>query len=178
MIRYQLQCKAEHIFDGWFKNSKAYDTQAAAGHITCPVCGSTDVSKALMAPNIGARFNVKGDTPVPPAQDTNGPDAADTGATSAPTPAPAASAASPSEQSAKLYAMQREVVEVMRKVRKQVEETAEYVGPRFAEEARKIHHEESKPRGIYGEASEEDVAELTEEGIDFLPLPRLPEDNN
>ena len=126
-----------------------------------------------MAPNISVRSNTKNEASNPPAPGAEPGSADQTG--SVPTPA---SAANPSEQSAKLYAMQREIVEVMRKVRKQVEENAEYVGPRFAEEARKIHYEESELRGIYGEASEEEVAELTEEGIDFLPLPRLPEDNN
>ena len=64
----------------------------------------------------------------------------------------------------------------MRRVRRHVEENSEYVGPRFAEEARKIHHEEIEARGIYGEASLAEAKELVEEGIDVLPLPRLPED--
>ena len=57
-------------------------------------------------------------------------------------------------------------------------EKGEDVGPRFAEEARKIHYEEVPARGIYGEATSEEAKELSEEGIAFLPLPRLPEDGN
>ena len=66
----------------------------------------------------------------------------------------------------------------MRKLREHVTQNAEYVGPRFADEALKIHHEESEARGIYGEASETEAKLLREEGIEFYPLPVLPEDHN
>ncbi|GGE13236.1 hypothetical protein GCM10011390_35390 [Aureimonas endophytica] len=55
---------------------------------------------------------------------------------------------------------------------------SEYVGPRFAEEARRIHYGESQARGIYGEATPPEVKSLAEEGIAALPLPPLPEDKN
>ena len=71
-----------------------------------------------------------------------------------------------------------EVMDVAREVRRYVAENAEYVGPRFAEEARKIHFEEAEPRGIYGEATVADVEHLREEGVEFYPLPHLPEDHN
>ncbi len=71
-----------------------------------------------------------------------------------------------------------EVLHVMRELRREVESKAEYVGPRFAEEARKIHFEETAPRGIYGEASLTEAKELAEDGVPFLPLPKLPEDKN
>lgn len=74
--------------------------------------------------------------------------------------------------------MRREIITMMRKLRAEVEKNAEYVGPQFAEEARKIHHEEAPARGIYGEASPDDVRELREEGIEFYPLPAVPEDHN
>lgn len=67
--------------------------------------------------------------------------------------------------------------EMLRQFRQKVMQEADYVGDRFAEEARKIHFEEADPRGIYGEASPDDVAGLIEDGIDFLPLPDLGEDN-
>jgi hypothetical protein len=81
-------------------------------------------------------------------------------------------------EAAKRAEAQREFLALMRKVRREVENRAEYVGPNFAEEARKIHYEEVEQRGIYGEATSEEARELTEEGIEFLPLPRLPEDHN
>jgi len=71
-----------------------------------------------------------------------------------------------------------ELRSMMRAVRDHVTKNAEYVGPRFADEARKIHYEEAEPRGIYGEASGEEVLSLKEEGVDVHPLPVLPEDHN
>jgi len=70
------------------------------------------------------------------------------------------------------------LMQMMREVRKNVEENAEYVGDRFADEARKIHYAESEKRGIYGEAKPEDAKALIDEGIEVHPLPRLPEDSN
>jgi hypothetical protein len=55
-----------------------------------------------------------------------------------------------------------------------VEQNFDYVGPGFAEEARKIHHGETEKRDIYGEASEQDARELTDEGIEFGRIPWLP----
>jgi len=73
---------------------------------------------------------------------------------------------------------QAEIVAMVRRLREHVAQHSEYVGPRFAEEARKIHHEEAEPRGIHGEASEKDVKLLKEEGVEFYPLPALPEEHN
>ena len=56
-------------------------------------------------------------------------------------------------------------------LRRQVESHCDYVGPQFAEEARRIHYGESDPRGIYGEASAEESRELAEEGITFGRIP-------
>jgi hypothetical protein len=73
---------------------------------------------------------------------------------------------------------QRELLQMMRKLRDEVIAKSEYVGPRFAEEARKIHNEEVEERGIYGEATPAEVKDLAEDGIDIYPLPVLPEDHN
>lgn len=72
----------------------------------------------------------------------------------------------------------RRLRQLARRLRDHVVENADYVGPRFPEEARKIHHEEAEQRGIYGEATVEEARELTEEGIPVHPLPVLPEDRN
>lgn len=70
------------------------------------------------------------------------------------------------------------LAEFVRKLRAEVAAHADYVGPNFAEEARRIHYEETEARRIYGEATREDVVALVEEGVPVLPLPRLPEDHN
>ncbi|MBX9863437.1 MAG: DUF1178 family protein [Hyphomicrobium sp.] len=71
-----------------------------------------------------------------------------------------------------------EIRRMVRKVRDEIQDKAEYVGGRFAEEARKIHFNESPSRGIYGGASSDEVKSLAEDGVPFLPIPRVPDDMN
>lgn len=52
MIRYTLSCDQDHRFDSWFQSSDAFDTLAASGHLACAVCGSDQVTRALMAPQV------------------------------------------------------------------------------------------------------------------------------
>jgi len=52
MIKYDLVCKKEHRFEGWFGSSSAFDEQAAEGKVTCPVCHSKKIAKAPMAPSV------------------------------------------------------------------------------------------------------------------------------
>jgi hypothetical protein len=78
----------------------------------------------------------------------------------------------------KSHAPQTEALELMRKFKKFVHENSEYVGPRFADEAMKIHNEEAEVRSIHGEASESEADRLRKEGVEFYPLPLLPEDHN
>lgn len=143
MIKYQLVCTNEHTFDAWFRDSAAYDRQAGAGEVLCPVCGTAEVSKALMAPRVGRRKGTDdGDRPVrdmPPA-----------------------------EKQAMLAA---KVGQALRLLRRHVEENCDYVGDRFAEEARKIHYGEADARGIYGETTSEEAEELREEGVEFYSVP-------
>ncbi len=153
MIRYALICEHEHEFESWFDSSKAYDKLQKAGLVDCPRCGSTKTRKALMTPQIGGtRANRKSE---------NAPNDALT------------KTVDPS-----LHELQKEAVELARKMRDHITKTADNVGDRFAEEARKIHFDEVEPRNIYGKATPEEVSELHEEGIDFAPLPSLPEDKN
>lgn len=74
--------------------------------------------------------------------------------------------------------MPREIVEMLRAVRRHVTENADYVGPRFAEEARKMHFGETEPRGIYGEATLTEAQTLLNEGVELCPLPKLPDEHN
>lgn len=141
MIRYTLRCDREHEFEAWFRSSADYDRAAKKGANVCVVCGSTEVTKALMAPAVSGTRK-------------------ETVTLAAPDP--------------RSQAMR----ELVKEFRKKVTENADYVGDKFAEEARKIHYEEVEPRGIYGEATPDEAKRLAEEGIGFQPLPPLPEDKN
>ncbi|OYR20615.1 DUF1178 family protein [Brucella thiophenivorans] len=93
--------------------------------------------------------------------------------------APAVSTSRSKEQVAiAMDQAQKQVLEQMRELSRKVRENADYVGDQFAEEARKIHFGETEARGIYGEASKEDVHSLIEDGVEVMPLPVFPEDKN
>lgn len=72
MIRYTLKCASDHGFDSWFQSAEAYDTLAGAGHVACPVCGATQVEKALMAPRV-SHGETGADAPEPARGDLSAP---------------------------------------------------------------------------------------------------------
>jgi hypothetical protein len=164
MILYALKCKQGHEFNAWFANSGAFDTQQRRGLLVCPVCATRKVEKALMTPNVAK--------PAKPRAAKRRPVAAQ-GESASETQQQHGSA--PETQR---VAIHRELAAAVRKLRAQVEANSEYVGPRFCEEARKIHYEEAPARGIHGEATAEEAKALREDGIEFFPLPILPEEHN
>ncbi len=163
MIRYTLNCDRGHAFESWFQNSAAYDKQAKRSLITCPVCGSPKVDKAIMAPRIAAGS---------PEEAIVAPRLTES---AAPAAAPLQEAKAPV---AVISPPERELRQKLREIRDHIVKNANYVGSRFPEEARKIHYGETEHRSIYGEASPEEAKALHEEGIEFHPLPVLPDDQN
>ena len=150
MIVFDLKCRKDHVFEGWFADSSAFQAQADAGEVACPVCGDKKIAEALMAPNVATRSP-----------------AAKSAELAAPAPERPLSLAQQKEQAGQVLAM-------MRAVKEHVEKNFEHVGPRFADEARKIHYGEADKRSIYGQATREQAAELAEEGIEFGEFPDLP----
>jgi len=170
MIRYALHCDRGHDFESWFQNSAAYDKQAKRGLVNCPVCGSAKVEKAIMAPRLTRADSAAPvlPAPMPPALPPQGQPAAN------PPLPPAPAGKSPVVMSSQ----ERELRQKLKELRDHVTKNASYVGARFPEEARKIHYGETEHRSIYGEASPEEAKELHEEGIEFHPLPILPDEFN
>ena len=164
MIRYSLKCADNHRFDSWFQSAQAYGSLAEAGHVTCPVCGSSEIEKDLMAPSVR------------PARDK---------------PAPLSAQAKPEkerkpekEKSKDTKAAKKEVRALdapmseseaaLAELRRKVEANSDYVGPDFATEARKMHDGEIPHRSIYGEAGPDDARKLLEDGVPVAPLPFIP----
>lgn len=150
MIRYSLVCDAGHGFESWFPSSDSYDTQVTRGLVTCPVCDSAKVSKALMVPSVARTDRERAAPPIPKAE------------------APVTMIAEP----------ERQVRAMLRALREHVVANAEHVGARFPEEARKIHYGEAEGRSIYGEASPAEARALIDEGIEVAAIPVLPDDRN
>ncbi|TIU43790.1 MAG: DUF1178 family protein, partial [Mesorhizobium sp.] len=73
---------------------------------------------------------------------------------------------------------QKQALAQLKALAEKVRENADYVGDKFAEEARKIHFGETDPRGIYGEATPEEAKSLAEDGVEFTPIPTFPDDRN
>jgi hypothetical protein len=73
---------------------------------------------------------------------------------------------------------QKEAMAQLKALSEKMRENADYVGDKFAEEARKIHFGETDPRGIYGEATPEEAQSLIEDGVEFMPIPSFPDDRN
>jgi hypothetical protein len=154
MIKYALACEKGHTFESWFADSAAYDKQAKRGLVTCPVCNSAKVEKAIMAPRLsGTRKRAK-------AQEVEAAPVADKAPVAVMSP------------------MEMELRSKLKELREHIVKNADNVGEKFPEEARKMHYGETEHRSIYGVASLDDAKELAEEGIDVHPIPALPDERN
>jgi hypothetical protein len=162
MIRYTLVCERKHDFESWFQNSAAFDKQVARKLVTCPVCGSSKVEKAIMAPSLARKD--KSTSVVVPEQPAVAPEA--------PQPAPEKAPV------AMVSPQEREFRAKLKELRDHLVKNADYVGQKFPEEARKMHYGEIEHRSIYGEAGPDEAKALHEEGIEFHPLPVLPDERN
>jgi len=141
MIIFELACGHGHRFEGWFASSDDFARQSDTRMVRCPVCDDAVVARV---PSAKVRAGA-----------ASGPEPAD---------APAASA-EPGTQS--ITALPPEVLAKLREIVRNTEN----VGPRFPEEARKIHYDEAPARAIRGQASKEESAELADEGIAVTTLP-------
>ncbi|HVV94991.1 MAG TPA: DUF1178 family protein [Hyphomicrobiales bacterium] len=153
MIRYDLVCAGGHRFDGWFRSSGDFDAQAARRLLSCAVCGSGEVTKALMAPAVAT-------------------------GSAAPAAEPASPPAAPAQEVALVSDEHRRLRRMLVELRAELVKDAVDVGDRFPEEARKIHYGEAEKASIYGRASPEEARRLAEEGVAFHPLPTLPDEQN
>jgi hypothetical protein len=146
MIVFDLRCaSAGHVFEAWFGSSDDYDGQRARGLIACPICGDADVAKAVMAPNVAPKGNSRSE------------------AATQPVAMPAAGPVPPEAAKAMLHAMAQ--------VQARLLEGSQWVGRKFADQARAIHHGEQEAAAIHGEATPAEAEALIDEGIAVAPLP-------
>jgi len=141
MIVFDLSCGAGHVFEAWFGSSTDYEDQRARGLVACPICGLSEIDKAVMAPNVSAKGNRQ--TPSAVAMRKGVP--------------------APAEMKAALAALAKAQAKLL--------EGSEHVGSRFAEEARAIHDGDAPERAIHGQATAAEAKALVEEGVPVAPLP-------
>jgi len=144
MIRFLLKCDKDHRFESWFASNAAFAQLQASGHLSCAICGSATVEKALMAPAVAttAAKPAPTDTPAPKIQSMAVPDP---------------------QLAARLQAL-----------RDHVEANSSYVGSEFVKQAREMHLGDLPERPIHGEARIDEARALLEDGIPVAPLPFLP----
>lgn len=154
---FDLQCEHSHVFEGWFASADAYESQKAAGLLSCPVCSSSEVSRKVSA----ARLNVghlKRERLEP--------------ASAVPGKAAPADAV-PQGASPEVARIQAEIIRQVR----QIIRNTENVGERFAEESRRMHYGEAEERPIRGTATPKEREELADEGIAVVAIPDFLDDD-
>ncbi|AQS84707.1 MAG: DUF1178 family protein [Acetobacter aceti] len=149
MIHYQLRCVSDHEFEGWFRDSSAFEDQAARGLLSCPYCGTAQVDRALMAPAVRSSRQKRDERQEAPATQAEVPAASVAGQAGIPDI----------------------LLSALQKMRQEVESKCENVGDKFAEEALRIHYGETEERGIYGRMTDEEHERLEDEGISVQRLP-------
>jgi hypothetical protein len=177
MIKYQLICDLTHEFEGWFQTGAAFDAQNEAELITCPVCDSVKVRRALMTPNLASPKRRRDDVRRLPMAETGHQAHHQVG-----TNAPSSQAASGQTASAHVAASKPdpskpalgEAIAQLRQLQRKVKSECRDVGTEFATEVRKMHYGDSEPENIYGHSSAEERESLADEGIDIVTLPWLP----
>jgi hypothetical protein len=162
MIHYTVRCGKHHEFDGWYKDSTAFDRLSKRGLIECPTCGDTQIARSLMAPAVAKRASL----PIPlPATDSS--------TQAPPTQVPAMQPPGP-PMAMTGGPLPDQMRAMLQRMRAEVEKNCDYVGPAFADEARKIHRGESEQRSIYGETTPDQAEALSDEGIEFARIPWVP----
>lgn len=142
MIVFDLRCADGHVFEAWFGSSASYDSQRAGGLLACPICGGSEVEKAVMAPNVAAKGNRRAEVAASPKSDS-------------PEPTPD---------------MVKAVLAKIAEVQAANLEKSEWVGRNFATRARAMHNGDEASALIHGQATPDEARELVEDGVAVAPL--------
>ncbi|MCU0881339.1 MAG: DUF1178 family protein [Hyphomonadaceae bacterium] len=150
MIRYRVRCDQSHEWDAWFASSASFDDQVARKLVECPICGSNQAERAVMAPAVQGTRKQKDAEPVAqttmPMTLSEGPDG---------------------------LVLPEKVRTFFEGWRKHIAATHDDVGDTFAREARAMHEGDTDPRPIIGTATATEARDLIEDGVPVLPLPKL-----
>jgi hypothetical protein len=152
MITFDLVCAPHsHRFEGWFASSAEYERQLKADMLCCPTCGSAEISKAVMAPNIARKGNQGVSIAQAQREDND-------------------QTVAVSNQPEMPAEIEKAIAELS-KLQSRMLENSDWVGNKFAEEARAIHYGEQPTRIIHGEATANEAQALFDEGVTVAPLP-------
>jgi hypothetical protein len=161
VISFDLKCTHAHVFEVWFRNSGAYEEQRVGGLIACPICGDTNIEKAVMAPAVAAKGNRRQEiTTRPEAMIEAG---SEQRTELAQTPVTmAADAKSEVQMKALLGALAQAQAKALEK--------SQWVGNKFGDMVRAMHYGEADHAAIHGTAEPAEARAMIEEGLPVAPL--------
>ncbi|MEE4350697.1 MAG: DUF1178 family protein [Pacificimonas sp.] len=173
MIVFDIRCDRAHVFEAWFGSAYDFEGQQARALVECPYCGSTDVARAPAALAIGSgRKEVEPPASAPAVSTSPSTSAPASKSRDASPPAASDDSPPPAEESGPPLDPQKvkAALETMAKAQAEAVAQSDYVGGKFADEARAMHYGEQDHRPIYGETGPEEAKALREEGIPATPL--------
>lgn len=144
MVAYDLVCKKNHRFEGWFPSFEGFQEQAEKKLISCPTCGTTQVERVAHACAVLSSRGEKEEKKQPVR----------------------------TKKAAEVALTPEQAKELLIRLNHYVRENFEDVGPRFAEEARAIFHGRSDKKAIHGTSTPQEREGLDEEGIPYVTLPK------
>ncbi len=147
MIIYELQCPLGHQFEGWFRNNEAFEEQQRQDLVQCAVCGAGGVERLAVGGHL-QKSERRAD------------------------PVPAKTTAAPVQPKAELPV---DPITLLKAIHHHVKTTYTDVGAAFPDQAIAMHRGEAPMRAIYGSATVEGKTQLDEAGVEYLPIPDLPE---
>ena len=158
MIKYQLKCKSsfcsnEKEFDGWFKSIEAYENQKLQNLINCPICGSDNVVKSLTTPSLKINKNKTSDNKNK--QYKNLKNNVNFSANENPD----------------------NISTLLRTLKKEVQKNSTFVGYEFVSQVRSMKEGKIKEKPIHGQATNKEIQELSDEGIDVVNIPWISDDH-
>lgn len=157
MIVFDLECRiGGHRFEGWFGSSDDFASQQKRGLLCCPQCGSAEVVKAPMAPNVGRKGNQVGAVAQQSAD--------------LPAPAAASPAVGQAMAASSLPPEAARMMQALATMQAEALKSSRWVGGDFAEKSRAMHYGETAAESIHGQATLDEARELLEEGIAVAPL--------
>ena len=158
MIKYQLKCKSnfcsnEKEFDGWFKSIEAYENQKLQGLINCPICGSDNVVKSLTTPSLKINKNKTSDNKNKQHKNL--------------------------KNNVNFLANENpdNISTLLRTLKKEVQKNSTFVGYEFVSQVRSMKEGKIKEKPIHGQATNKEIQELSDEGIDVVNIPWISDDH-
>jgi len=147
MIVFDLACDNAHRFEVWFRSSSDYADQCDKGLVSCPHCGSQQVTKAPMSPAVPAKSNAR-----------------------AVTPAQSDAVQIPPVEGGQLPEKVKAAMTALAKAQAETIKDSTWVGGDFAKQSREMHYGERDEKLIHGRATKEEAKDLIEEGVSVAPL--------